>query len=61
MHGEVIRDIGHSVREQHRLRYFQACDNMINELQILTANFTSLHKLFDFLQPCKLKSITYEE
>lgn len=46
---------------QHRLGYFQACDNMINELEIRTTNFTSLHKLFDFLQPSKLKDITNDE
>ncbi|KAL4131264.1 hypothetical protein QTP88_008601 [Uroleucon formosanum] len=61
MAGEVARDIGHSAREKHRLGYFQACDNMINELEIKTTNFTSLHKLFDFLQPSKLKDITNDE
>ncbi|KAL4149938.1 hypothetical protein QTP88_003789 [Uroleucon formosanum] len=61
MAGEVARDIGHSAREKYRLGYFQACDNMINELEIRTTNFTSLHKLFDFLQPSKLKDITNDE
>jgi len=61
MAGEVARDIGHSAREKHRSGYFQACDNMINELEIRTTNFTSLHKLFDFLQPSKLKDITNDE
>jgi len=61
MAGEVARDIGHSAREKHRLGYFQVCDNMINELEIRTTNCTSLHKLFDFLQPSKLKDITNDE
>lgn len=61
MPDEVERDIGHSVREQHRLGYFQACGNMINELEIRTTNFMSLHKLFDFLQSSQLKDITNEE
>lgn len=34
---------------------------MINELEIRTTNFMSLHKLFDFLQPSKLKDITNDE
>jgi len=58
MAGEVARDIGHSVREKHRLGYFKACDNMINELEIRTTYFMSLLTLFDFLQSCKLKDIT---
>jgi hypothetical protein len=43
MAGELARDIGHSVHEKYRLGYFQAYNNMINELEIRTTNFTSLH------------------
>jgi len=34
---------------------------MINELEIRTTNFTSLHKLIDFLQLSNLKDITNDE
>lgn len=53
MSGEAARNTVLFDREQHTLEYFQACDSMINELVIKTAIFTSLHNLFDFLQPKK--------
>lgn len=61
MSGETTKDTGLSDREQHILGYFQACDNMINDLGIKNVIFTSLHKLFDFFQPNNLKTIGDKE
>lgn len=51
-----------SIHEKHRLRYYQVCYNMINELTIQMKDFKSIHNIIlNFLQPNNLIQIQVVE
>lgn len=50
-----------SIHEKHRLRYYQVCYNMINELTIRMKDFKLIHNILNFLQPNNLIQIQVVE